>query len=643
MKKLIVTLLINLVVANLNAQYPKLIVRFTDKAGNSFSLNNPSQFLSQRAIARRSRYNIAIDSADLPITTSYIDSVRLAGDVMVLSESKWLNQILIETTDPKAISKIESFPFVKMTKPIGFRVAETPLRDKFNETNSPLNFSANRNQQTANNYYDYGSNYNQVHMHEGEYLHNKGYHGETMQITVLDAGFYHYKSITAFDSIRINGQVLDERDFVAFDNSVNEDDTHGMQCLSILSANWPGRMIGTAPKANYWLVRTENSASEYPIEEHNWVVGAEFADSSGSDMISSSLGYNTFDDPSFDHSYNDFYKNATTVSQGAAMAVKKGMIVTNSAGNEGSNNWKYLIFPADADSVCAVGAVNNSGTIASFSSFGYPGKVKPNIVSVGAGTVIAGVNNQPVMGNGTSYSNPNIAGLIACLWQAFPSFNNMKILDAVYKSANKYNNPDDRYGYGIPNFRLAYKLLKHDQNVAIYGNDWLFATPNPFTSTIDAGFVSQADGPVSLQLIDAFGQVIASQKFTAEKEEVYHNTFSNLSNLPAGIYSLRYSDSSTSKTIIVQKGNLFEKDWIVAVPNPFSTSLTVLVKAPETGEINIRLLDAKGSMVDVVTQQVTQNQPNSIRFVNTGKLARGVYFVEYMGKTQKRVIRLLKI
>jgi subtilisin family serine protease len=463
-----------------------------------------------------------------------------------------------------------------------------------------------------------------------------------MQIAVLDAGFQAYKTITAFDSIRMNSQVLGERDFVAFDNSVNEDDSHGMHCLSILSANWPGKMIGTAPKANYWLLRTENAASEYPIEEYNWVVGAEFADSTGCDMISSSLGYNTFDDPSFNHSYTDLYKNNTMISQGAAIAVKKGMIVSVSAGNEGANGWKYITFPADADSVCSVGAVNSAGAIAGFSSYGYPGKVKPNIVSVGVGTVIAGLDNLPASGNGTSYANPNVAGLIACLWQAFPTVNNMKILAAVYKSANKYNSPDDRYGYGIPNFRIAYQLLKHDENVSLYGNDWLFATPNPFSSEIAVKFIGRIDGTATVSLVNAAGQVIASQNFPTEKEEVYTYTFSNLANLLQGTYSIKYADGVTTRAIQVEKGNVFSKDWIVALPNPFTKDLTVYIKGQETGEVTLRLIDMKGSVVEVINTHVTQNEGTTVLFKNVQKLAGGVYFLQYIGSAQKRVLRLLK-
>ncbi len=625
---------------NVVAQYPKLIVQFTDKSSNVYSLSDPSQYLSQRALERRKRYNISIDSADLPVAKQYKDSLLSAGNVKVLSESKWLNQVLIETADQNAVKKIMAFPFVKFAKGIGYRAANTTFINT--SENTVKTAAANRPAGTSGDTYDYGSSYNQVHIHEGEFLHNKGFHGETMYIAVLDAGFLQYKTITAFDSVRGNGQVLGERDFVAFDNSVNEDDSHGMYCLSILSANLPGKMVGTAPKAKYWLIRTENAASEYPVEEHNWAAGAEFADSAGCDMISSSLGYNTFDDSSFNHTYADFYKNTAMVSLAASVAVRKGMIVTNSAGNEGAKNWKYLIFPADADSVCAVGAINAAGAIADFSSYGYTGKVKPNIVSVGAGTVIAGLNNQPVSGNGTSFSNPNIAGLIACLWQAFPLYNNMKILDAVYKSSDHYPTPDNRYGYGIPNFKIAYRLLKHDQNTELYGNQWLFATPDPFTNEVDIKFIGHTDGPAKAELINAAGQVIASQNIITEKEEIYNATFTNLASLPSGFYSVKYSDSTLTQSISLQKGNIFEKDWFLAAPNPFQNELAVFLKAPESGEVMLRLTDAKGSVIEALTQSVTQNEINTIRFKNTGKLQRGIYFLQYIGKKQKRVIRLLK-
>ncbi len=625
------------------AQYPKLIVQFKDKGNNTFSLANPSVYLSARALQRRTKQSINIDSTDLPVTLRYIDSVRLAGNVTILSKSKWLNQVLIQTTDAAALAKIRNFPFVKVVQGIGLRTAPLPVRDKFNERIQPINTNDLTLQRTAADFYNYGNNYAQVHIHEGEFLHNKGYRGQNIQITVLDAGFQQYKTVTAFDSIRLNSQVIGERDFVAFDNSVNEDDSHGMYCLSTMSANWPGKMVGTAPKANYWLIRTENVSSEYPIEEHNWVAGAEFADSTGSDMISSSLGYYDFDDASFNHSYSDFYKNTTQVSTGATLAAKKGIIVMNSAGNEGGNAWKYIGFPADADSVCAVGAINTAGQIANFSSFGYPGKVKPNIVSVGSNTVIAGLNNQPQTGSGTSYANPNVAGLIACLWQAFPTLSNMKILDAVYKSSDKYNAPDNRFGFGVPNFRLAYLALKKEQNISLYGNEWLFATPNPFTSQVNVKLIGQVDGNIKIELLNSTNQLVATKSLSTEMNEVYDVSFSGLASVPGGSYNVRYTDSLKNRLLPLQKlAGGFDKDWIMVSPNPFRNSLSLSLKAQESGNVSLVLYDVKGSKVEAMNLSVNTGQVQTVAFKNIAKMQRGVYLLRYTGPTIKRTIRLLK-
>lgn len=550
MKYLLVCFLMA-IIFEAEAQYSKHIIQFTDKNTSTFSVNNPSQYLSARAVARRTKYNITVDSFDLPVVQRYIDSVLSKGAVTLLSRSKWLNQILIQSTDATALNKIMALPFVKKVQAIGNKSATVKLPGII----SPLSNDAALVQKTLADVYSYGNNYNQVHIHEGEFLHNLGFSGQGMMIGVLDAGFNSYKTITAFDSVRMNGQILGEKDLVAFDNSVNEDDTHGMYCLSTMCANWPDKMVGTAPKANYWLVRTENVSSELPIEEHNWVAGAEFLDSCGADMISSSLGYTTFDDPQFNHTYADFYKNTTMVSQGATMAAKKGIIVMNSAGNEGSGPWKYLGFPSDGDSVCAVGAVTQAGNVAGFSSYGYPDpvRIKPNIASVGAGTVIAGFGNNPVTGNGTSFSNPNIAGLIACLWQAFPEFNNMQILDAVYRSCPTYATPNDRIGFGIPNMRVAYEYLLEKRN-ADFVNNWLVARPVPFSD---------------------------------------------------------------------------------------AENLVIRLKSPETGKIALRLLDAKGSLVDKIEMNVTENNIYQMTFSNTLRLARGVYFVQYIGK-EKQTIKVMK-
>jgi serine protease AprX len=474
MKKIILLVFIIAGFTSSSFSQTRYIVRFKDKGTNPFSLSNPAAFLSNRAIQRKTRYNIAIDSADLPITARYIDSIRLAGAVTIINSSKWLNQVAIQTTDAAALTKINSFPFVINTNPIAARAqsATSPVNKKLDATG---NFTAGDPipQNTVSDYYSYGQSFGQVHLHNGEFLHNRGFRGQNMQMAVIDAGFYHYLTLPTFDSIRNNNQILGTWDFVAGNASVDEDHTHGMNCLSTIAANMPGVFMGTAPQTSFYLYRTEDAATEYPIEEQNWAAAAEKADSAGVDICSVSLGYFTFDNAIYNHTYADMDGNTTIIAKAADLAAKKGMLVVVAAGNEGTSSWHYIISPADADSVLAVGAVTTAGNVGSFSSYGpsSDGQVKPSVAAVGVGAVIANPSTgQPTFGNGTSFACPNMAGLSTCLWQAFPEVNNMNIIGTLQQSSNRAANPDVRTGYGIPDMKKAFVLLMrqlHTQTVAL--------------------------------------------------------------------------------------------------------------------------------------------------------------------------------
>lgn len=553
------------------AQYSKYIVVFKDKNNSPFQLNKPKNYLSQKAIDRRTRYDIAIDSSDFPVNPSYISQVLAQGAITYLSQSKWLNQILIYTPDKAAAKTIRNLSFVQSVTAVApnSTTAKSAVNDKFKESVTPVNKTVLKTAGTQQKF-DYGNSFGQIHIHNGEFLHNHGFTGTGITIAIIDAGFYKYKSIKAFDSARAHNRFLGEKDFVDFDNSVNEDYDHGELCLSIIAANVPGTMVGSAPDADFWLLRSENANSEYPVEEHNWAVAAEFADSAGADMISSSLGYNLFDDSQFNHTYNDFYRNTTMVSKAATHASKKGILVTNSAGNEGNSTWKYLIFPADDERVCAVAATNVSGTIASFSSYGYPGKTKPDIASVGSGTTIFSSSGVSA-GSGTSFSNPNINGLIACLWQAFPSFDNKEILDAVYRSADKYNAPDNRYGYGIPDMHKAYHDLKTRQNKNLYGNKWLINLYPDFADQISFRLIGRLDGNAVINLLNADGKIVTSKKITTEDQEVYDIVFDKLNNLAAGNYTLQYNDGTNTENVQLVKQ--------VIANNKLQNKLPVIVEA----------------------------------------------------------------
>ena len=465
MKKIILLLLIALFVADAQsyAQFSKYIIRLKDKGTNPFSISNPSAYLTTRSIQRRTRYGIAIDSTDLPITPRYIDSIRLAGTVTILNSSKWLNQVLIQTSDAAALTKINGFPFVLSAGPLApfNNIKDKPVNKKLDVELTAITNTETPNIITAD-YYNYGQSYGQVHLHNGEFLHNRGFRGQGMQMAVLDAGFFHYLTLPTFDSIRNNGQVLGTWDFVAGNASVDEDHTHGMNCLSTIAANMPSVFMGTAPKTSFYLYRTEDVNSEYPVEEQNWVAGIERADSLGIDISSTSLGYFNFDNAVFNYTYANMDGNTTLSARGADMAAKKGILCVFAAGNEGNSAWHYLITPSDADSVMAVGAVNTSGIIGSFSSYGpsSDGQIKPSVSAVGVGAVIANPSTgQPTFGNGTSFACPNMAGLTTCLWQAFPEINNMGIINVMQQSSTRATNPDTRVGYGIPDMKKAFVSL----------------------------------------------------------------------------------------------------------------------------------------------------------------------------------------
>lgn len=452
------------ITTNSQAQFTRYIVKLTDKGYNPFSINNPIQYLTQRSIDRRNRYNIAIDSTDLPVTARYIDSIKNAGAVTILNTSKWLNQVAIQTSDAAALVKINSFPFVMATSPIGSfaNTSNKPVNKKLDVEISGNTAPLSTSNLITADYYNYGLSYAQVHLHNGEFLHNRGFRGQGMQMAVLDAGFYHYLTLPTFDSIRNNGQILGTWDFVARNESVNEDHTHGMNCLSTIAANMPGTFMGTAPKTSFYLFRTEDVSSEYPIEEQNWVAGMEKADSLGVEITSTSLGYYNFDNPALNYTYANLDGNTTLSARGADMAAKKGILCVIAAGNEGNNAWHYIITPSDADSVMAVGAVNTSGVVGSFSSYGpsSDGQIKPSVAAVGVGSVIANPSTgQPTYGNGTSFATPIMAGLTTCLWQAFPEINNMGIINVLQQSATRAANPDNRVGYGIPDMKKAFVLL----------------------------------------------------------------------------------------------------------------------------------------------------------------------------------------
>ncbi len=557
MKAICLTTCLLGVISFCSAQFTRHIIELNDKKGGVYSLSNPQAFLSAECIARRKQFNIPIDSTDLPVSRVYLDSILKAGKVEILNTSKWLNQVLIKTSDMAALNKISKFPFVKKSSPIANRPSTTTA-EKFIESITAANSIVSINGSTANAI-NYGNSIKQVNIHEGEFLHDKGFQGNGIKIALMDAGFYRYQQLSAFDSLRINGRLKMTWDFVENNASVNEDDAHGMHCLSILAANIPGTYVGTAPAASYYLFRTEDVASEYPVEEQNWIAAAEQADSIGIQLISSSLGYSTFDDASFNYTYADMNGKKTMITRGATMATNKGMIVMNSAGNSGNSAWKYIIAPADGVDILSVGAVNSLKQIANFSSFGptADNRIKPDIASVGWNTFLISTNGNVAQGNGTSFSNPNIAGLVACLWQAFPEFSNTEIIQTIRRSSDRFGSPDNRTGYGIPNMRIAFEMLERERTIrkakAILKTDRLKIYPNPVVDKLTIVYNGSFNGKLSVQLLSIEGKLIRTQVFDVKENEYYFFPLNGLGTLSSGQYLLYYQDEIGVGSIRIMK------------------------------------------------------------------------------------------
>ncbi len=531
----------------------KYLIQFTDKNNSPYSIDNPCEYLSQKAIDRREKQNINIRQNDLPVNPAYIDSIKNTG-VTILNKSKWFNAVTIYTTDSIALEKINSFSFVlKISK---FQKLVNKTKEKYYTKKFPADFKIinttkkqllNKNDKTisSNQAYNYGYSYNQINMIAGDYIHNSGYKGEGMTIAILDAGFLRVDSLHVFDSLWKNNQISGVHDFVEQNGNVFNKHSHGMMVLSLMGGNYPYKIIGTAPKANFWLLRSEDADSEYIIEEDNWVAAAEFADSVGADIINSSLGYTTFDDSLQNHTYVDMNGNTTRITIGADIAASKGIIVVNSAGNSGDSPWKYIGAPADGDSVLTVGGVDSNGIYADFSSTGpsYDGRIKPNIVAQAKQAIVASPLGDIWAGNGTSFSSPIIAGMTACLWQAHPDLTNMQIINAIEKSSSQYNNPDFITGYGIPNFALANMILSGFDigNLDLQNSATVF--PNPFVNIIYIVIYSEYIQTINIELYDITGRKIYTEKKLLKINGYNYLSINNIEHISKGIYFLKLSNN----------------------------------------------------------------------------------------------------
>jgi hypothetical protein len=419
-----------------------------DKGRSDFSIGNPEAFLSKKAIERRRKRNIPIDESDLPISKQYLKTIAEVGGSIV-AQSKWLNTVAVSIQDKFLIDKYKALPFVKEV--ILVYVGKRKIKsDVPKYADSPQSGSTIDLGTTIN----YGSAADNINTVKGEALHQKGFKGTGMDIAVIDDGFLKLKNNVAFGQVHIKGA----KSFVYENDDPYSIDTHGIMVTSCMAMNIPGSYVGTAPEANYWLLRTEDSATEFPIEEDYWTSAIEFADSAGVDLVNSSLSYSDYPDINQRYTASDMDGKTAFASRAANMAFKKGMFIVNCAGNE----QRWVGTPADSPGVLTLGSINRNGSASNSTSWGMTadGRIKPDVMALGGSAVVISTSGTAEYKSGTSFASPIVCGLAACLWQAYPQLTNSELMEVIRESADRAKNPEFPFGYGIVDMKKAMELAR---------------------------------------------------------------------------------------------------------------------------------------------------------------------------------------
>lgn len=513
-------------------------VYFRDKGSYTPADFSAQELLSERAVERRIRNEITYpDMRDLPLFPGYISAVESLG-LTLHCTSKWINTGVFKSGEPVDVSRILALSFVsevKLVKSPGLKGASP---DKLEFPLYPADPGAFDRPLTLLN---------------GSALHYSGFDGKGILIAVLDGGFLNGNLVSSLQHLRSRKGIKGTYDFVNNDPYVYDYHNHGTAVLSVLAGRIFGIIEGTAPGADFLLLRTEDTASEFPVEEDFWAAGAEYADSAGADIISSSLGYFIFDDPSMNYQFTDFDGDRAFVTQAADIAASKGMLVASSAGNERNKLWKRILAPSDGDSVISVGAVDMNNMISSFSSAGFSadGRIKPDNTAMGVSVPVQTEVLSTGRSSGTSFSCPVLSGMAACLIQAVPSARNTDIIEVLHHSADRYLIPDSLYGYGTPDMLKALESLQYQRvKSPVQGS---LAWPNPSKGDLEIIF-KEAPGSFLIEISGTNGKTF----YRREYREFAGRSLplQALRNMQEGIYIIRIkTDTGTFTHRIIKTNN----------------------------------------------------------------------------------------
>jgi len=503
------------------------------------AVSTPVPELSQASLIRRENQGIVFDSTDYPLSGTYLKAIQDAG-YSIVSKSHWMNTVVISAPDSTCINVLKTFSFV--------RDVQLVWVNSLLKQSTSLNFPVNKeiNQSDSSSYYGKASD--QVGMLGLETLHDMGFKGSGKTIAIVDAGFFGVDTMSWFKNVSI----IVAKDFIYPPSSVFTGHSHGTSVLSTMASKEAYSFVGTAPDANYCLLRSEDVLSEFPIEEDYWVAAVEYADSIGADIVTCSLGYTVFDLPILSHKKDQLDGKTAFVSRGAAIAARKGLLVVCSAGNEGGSGstWKKIDFPADVDQVLTVGSVQSDLTRSNFSSSGptSDGRIKPDVMALGSGTSIINGSGLLTTGSGTSYSTPLVAGMAACIWGAMPQLKSTELLQYIRESGMNASTPDTLYGYGIPNAEKIWISLNESLPQADVPKFYCY--PNPVKDLLYFADFSLGSAPVKVVIFNSFGQKLLEKNISG------NHSYVDVSDFPDSIYMIEFlvsGERNACQKIVIHK------------------------------------------------------------------------------------------
>ncbi|MGD8305489.1 MAG: S8 family peptidase [Ignavibacteria bacterium] len=635
----------NLLIAGTDNSEHLVWVFFKDKGDNlSYYFANPESVVSKRSLRRRSKIlppNELISLMDLPVNTDYIEELENLG-LEVKQISRWFNGVSAYVTSSKIaeISYLNSVVKLDVVKKFKNR---NPFKDELIE-----NHEQDPDVQVEGMYsLDYGHSYTPLYQIRVPQVHDLGYTGEGVLICIMDTGFNNLEH-EVFESVNIIGMW----DFVDRDPDATQGTQHGINVLSEIGGFKEGQLIGVSFDSDFLLARTEDTGSETPVEEDNWIAALEWADSIGVDVTSTSLTYLEYDAPFESYTWQDMDGNTALITIAADLAVKLGIVVVNSASNEGFDaTHNTLGAPADGDSVIAVGSVESNGERSGFSSVGptVDGRIKPDLMALGSSVYVASSFSSSSYGlaSGTSYSAPLIAGAVALLLSVDSTLSPMSVLNLLRHTGSNSSYPNNLEGWGIPNILEAVNLLNTSGELTFFTGNYLDEVITLTWATSSEGNIDyfEVERRVSNSSDTGEWQVIETVEGTGSITEGGDYTYNDdISSVDASTIEYRlkqydfdgsfvYSDVVSINLLRFTTVQLFQN-----YPNPFNLNTVIRYFLPNDSRIKISVYDILGNQQEVLFEGLKPRGEDIVIFNAEGR-SSGVYFITLQAENYSQTIK----